>query len=64
MEQEGRCAICGEPQDLLCVDHCHLTNEVRGLLCGACNVVLGYADKRPQILEKMADYLQREHKHE
>ena len=47
--QEGVCAICGQPETKIIkgtvcrlhVDHSHVTNEIRGLLCGKCNVALG-----------------------
>lgn len=44
--QNNTCAICGKiftstPH----VDHDHLTNEVRGLLCRRCNTGLGYYEK-------------------
>ena len=39
--QDGRCAICEKHQMeldyLLCVDHCHSTGDIRGLLCRDCN---------------------------
>jgi hypothetical protein len=48
-EQNGKCGICGIHQDTLkkslCVDHCHKTNKVRGLLCKNCNVALGFYEK-------------------
>ena len=47
-EQNNCCAICGRPQEVLSrslsVDHNHLTNEVRGLLCDKCNLGLGFFD--------------------
>lgn len=55
--QDGRCAICksansGRPE--WNVDHDHVTNEVRGLLCSGCNTALGHYEKR--IREKLADF--------
>jgi hypothetical protein len=44
-EQHGCCAICGKHQrelnKSLCVDHNHITNKVRGLLCNECNWGIG-----------------------
>jgi hypothetical protein len=41
--QGGRCAICREPiaEPKIAIDHDHVTQEVRGLLCIACNAGLG-----------------------
>lgn len=39
--QGGVCGICGKPQIRdLHVDHCHVTEKIRGLLCGTCNLAL------------------------
>ena len=56
--QQDKCAICNkELKDKLLVDHNHITEEVRGLLCNDCNCVLGYAKDNPDILNSAIDYL-------
>lgn len=61
-EQEGCCAICGSHQSEqkrpLCVDHCHETKVVRGLLCDSCNMGLGKFFDSPLLLENAIKYLQ------
>ena len=53
------CQICGnaftgtEPV----IDHCHATGNVRGLLCMACNSMLGYAKDNIQTLSSAIQYL-------
>lgn len=60
--QKGLCAICqGEPDSKfgrLCVDHCHSTKKVRGLLCGNCNHGLGKFKDNPRLLRRAIAYLQ------
>lgn len=66
--QKGVCAICGNPETgkrngkirLLAIDHCHDSKKVRGLLCGNCNPMIGYAGERIEVLENAIVYL-REH---
>ena len=56
--QNGACAICGKkPNGSLCIDHCHLTGKVRGLLCHKCNSALGFYDDDPELAQAGADYL-------
>ena len=59
-QQQGGCAICfqGNPSGRrLAVDHNHDTGEVRGLLCGRCNVGLGNFGDNVDNLEAAIDYL-------
>lgn len=57
--QSGVCAICRrmDGTSRLAVDHCHLTNTVRGLLCRACNVALGKFNDDPQLVRQALAYL-------
>ena len=40
--QKGKCLICHNKYDLLCVDHNHNNGKVRGLLCDGCNRGIGF----------------------
>lgn len=57
-QQGGRCLVCGAtPSRALMVDHCHETGQVRGLLCGFCNSMLGMALDCPEVLRRGQIYL-------
>ena len=55
--QQGKCAICGNPEELLHVDHNHTTGEIRGLLCLKCNRGIGFLNDDIKILEQALAYL-------
>jgi Recombination endonuclease VII len=59
--QDYCCAICHRHKDSfkyrLSVDHDHYTNEVRGLLCRRCNLLLGFCGDSIGILESTIKYL-------
>ncbi len=57
--QQGRCAICLAKTEDLEIDHCHIKQVIRGLLCLNCNVLLGHAGDSVEILQKAIAYLQR-----
>mgnify|MGYP000629387153 CR=1 FL=1 len=60
-EQKGVCAICKQPESMegrsLCVDHSHLTGDVRGLLCSNCNRGIGLLKDSPELLRNAFHYL-------
>jgi hypothetical protein len=60
-DQDGCCAICGIHQkDLkrtLFVDHNHETGKIRGLLCGTCNMAIGFLKDDTGVLQNAIDYL-------
>ena len=57
------CQICGTTlswgrgPDGRCIDHCHRGGGVRGVICGSCNKMLGYARDNPQTLTNAIKYL-------
>lgn len=66
--QEFSCAICREPEKystsnspdpVLAVDHDHITNKVRGLLCSQCNQAVGKFKDDIEIMESAIEYLKR-----
>jgi hypothetical protein len=61
-EQKGRCAICnnkfGEVRmSRVHIDHDHLIGHVRGLLCGGCNVGLGFFKEDRNALKNAIKYV-------
>lgn len=63
--QKGGCAICARRDDgtklkrRLSVDHDHATGEIRGLLCGRCNAVVGFLAEDPKRAHRVVAYLMR-----
>ena len=50
----------GRRQDTACIDHCHNSLEVRGVLCGACNSIEGWLrdfEHLKRIYENLEEYL-------
>ena len=63
-QQNGLCAICKNPDKTnLCVDHCHETEQNRGLLCRSCNLQLGFLEKevwREKAEAYLADWIRQQ----
>jgi hypothetical protein len=57
-QQNGLCAICGK-RPATCVDHCHATEKVRGLLCRKCNTGIGQLEDSVDNLKRAIGYLVR-----
>ena len=62
-EQNNSCFICNVKFDndskKFAVDHCHETNNIRGLLCQNCNTGLGFFRDNIEILQNAIEYLRR-----
>lgn len=59
----ARCGACGTDRPggkgIFCVDHCHVSGKVRGLLCNACNLGIGLLGDSADSIRKALHYLQR-----
>jgi hypothetical protein len=58
--QDGKCAGCLCVLDFgqnTCVDHCHKTGTVRGLLCGPCNRAIGALNDCEETLGRLICHL-------
>jgi len=61
-DQQGKCKICGRLGgdiriERLVVDHNHVTDKIRGLLCQSCNRGMGLLKDSLEILGKAINYL-------
>jgi len=58
--QNGKCAICKENLDKgkhTCVDHNHVTGEIREILCKSCNILIGHSKENIEVLKNAVQYL-------
>lgn len=56
--QDGKCAICRRRKKL-CIDHCHTSDLVRGLLCHGCNVAVGMCETTESFFAGLVSYLEK-----
>lgn len=66
-KQDNKCKICGNEEKRksvsekvaprLCIDHCHKTGVIRGLLCHECNKGLGAFKDSIDLLFRAVEYL-------
>jgi len=52
------CQICQVPLTKKCIDHCHTTGKIRGVLCNNCNCALGLVKDNTDTLKTMINYLE------
>jgi hypothetical protein len=59
--QKRKCAICESELKLegnqSVIDHCHKTEEVRGILCRHCNSAIGLLKDKVNLFSKAARYI-------
>ena len=57
--QQGKCYICHtHASSILNIDHCHITNKVRKLLCSSCNTGLGQFKDNLENMKAAVKYLE------
>jgi len=57
---EGTCPCCGKSgRKKMVMDHCHVTGEIRGVICSACNSGIGLLGDDIEGLRKAVAYLER-----
>ena len=64
-EQGNRCKLCGRDdchwgkgfQNVWHIDHVHGTKIVRGILCAACNMLVGQIEKNITLAQEVLKYL-------
>lgn len=61
-QQGGSCKICLKSAHTfskkLCVDHCHTSGKIRGLLCDSCNVSIGRMGDNIENFKRAIKYLE------
>ena len=65
-KQNNKCKICKITvhtnkkckNNTACIDHCHTTNKLRGILCAMCNKGLGHFKDNTELLTNAINYLE------
>ena len=52
------CSICGNTLTKKCIDHCHDTKKIRGVLCNNCNTGLGLFKDNVRVMRIAIQYLE------
>jgi hypothetical protein len=65
-KNKGRCEVCKAEVSFgnkdFCLDHDRKTKKFRGILCGRCNMALGFVRDSIKILKALIKYLKQESK--
>ena len=64
-ECNNKCMICKKDEiktrqgnkTRLCIDHCHTSGKIRGLLCHKCNAALGMFEDNTDSIQEALNYL-------
>jgi hypothetical protein len=53
----GKCESCGQTPRKICLDHCHETGVMRGVICDRCNRVVGWVGESQRIVNCIMRYI-------
>lgn len=59
MMKDVVCEICNHPKQKMCIDHCHNSGKIRGVLCTFCNSGIGLFEDNIEFLKNAIKYLER-----
>ena len=60
-DQQNKCKICEKKMTGVrepAIDHCHVSGNVRDLLCANCNAAIGLLQDDPEIIKNAARYVE------
>jgi hypothetical protein len=53
----SECPLCQKPTSKWVLDHCHLTDDMRGYICDRCNTSLGGFDDNVAFLQRAIEWV-------
>jgi Recombination endonuclease VII len=64
VSQGSKCGCCGsskpDNKNGWIVEHCHITDRVRGIVCHPCNITIGHLEANPDRLNAVKKYLEKQ----
>ena len=57
LNSNGRCNACHRKRKPLCIDHCHETGLLRGILCSQCNTAVGMCGESERVWNAIKRYM-------
>lgn len=56
-DNKNCCEICNKISSNICIDHCHNSKNIRGLLCKHCNAGIGYLKDDIEKIKNAIEYI-------
>jgi hypothetical protein len=55
--KSGKCQLCNKEAERFCVEHCHETGIVRGVVCHKCNILIGYIENNRHLINRVYEWI-------